>query len=425
MNPRITRPLLPSALLLGALLGALAFAGPLDPPAGPVGPTFKTLDEVEPRIAISQTTTPGDADSLYKITQPGSYYLQGDIEGVPGKHGIEIATSNVTLDLNGFSLIGAPGSLDGVGVQGMRDNLIVRNGTIRGWGSDGVNLTATGAVGVAGVIENVVAVDNFHIGIRANAYSVVRGCVAHGNGQDGIFAQGVAIIADCTVDANGRDGINAGASGVLTRGVASGNTRDGVVAANGALIESVNARNNTGDGFSLTTTAIVSGCTAGENQDTGIRTGEICQIIGTLAERNGTRGIDAFFACIIADCTLASNTGDGANVDNDTVVMRTHAWSNGLASGSGAGIVARGQGARIQFNVVTDNDRGIETTDTGNLIVGNIASGNASNWNLIAGTLYGPVSNIAALASPAVLGSGGAPSALGSSPANPLTNFSY
>lgn len=425
MHERHTRPLLLAALLLGALLAALALAGPLDPLPGPVASTFKPLAEVEPRTAISATNTPGDADSLFRITQPGSYYLQGNIQGVLSKHGIEIAVSNVTLDLNGFALVGVAGSLDGVGVQGQRDNLVVRNGTVSGWGSDGVNLTAPGAVGVAGVIENVIAIGNTHIGIRANAYCVVRGCVARGNGQDGIFVQGPAVIADCIADANGRDGINAGPSGVLTRSVASANSRDGVVAANGALIEGVTANNNTGDGLSLTTTAIVSGCSAGENQGAGVRTEQICQVVRTAVDRNGARGIDALFACIITDCTLSSNTTDGAAVQNDTVVMRTNAWGNGAGAGSGAGILALGEGARIQFNSVTDNDRGIETTDTGNLILGNIASGNASNWNFIAGTLYGPVSNITALASPSVVGSGGAPSALGSSPANPLTNFSY
>lgn len=40
------------------LLGSAAMltAGPLDPPAGPVAPTYKTLQEVEPRIALSQTS---------------------------------------------------------------------------------------------------------------------------------------------------------------------------------------------------------------------------------------------------------------------------------------------------------------------------------------------------------------------------------
>src|SRR4051812_18571328 len=48
-------------------------AGPLSPPVGPVVATMKTLSEVEPRIALSSTNTPGDGDSLFRITGPGSY----------------------------------------------------------------------------------------------------------------------------------------------------------------------------------------------------------------------------------------------------------------------------------------------------------------------------------------------------------------
>ncbi|HVZ93498.1 MAG TPA: hypothetical protein VG797_03210 [Phycisphaerales bacterium] len=71
------------------------FAGPLTPPAGPVAPTTGP----EPRVAINAANTPGDADatpSMFKITQPGSYYLTGNITGTSGKAGIEVASSDVT-----------------------------------------------------------------------------------------------------------------------------------------------------------------------------------------------------------------------------------------------------------------------------------------------------------------------------------------
>ena len=63
---------------------------------------MKTLDQVEPRIPINATNTPGDADSVYVITKPRLYYLTGNLQGVRTKHGIKISVGGVTLDIMGF-----------------------------------------------------------------------------------------------------------------------------------------------------------------------------------------------------------------------------------------------------------------------------------------------------------------------------------
>jgi hypothetical protein len=124
----------------GAVLAASAgmlVAGPLTPPAGPVASTYKTLTEVEPRIAVGPATTPGDTANVYRITQPGSYYLAGNLAVSTGKVGIRIESDGVTLDLNGFSIAGVAGSTVGVAC-GAHDRIEVRNGMIRG--IDGVGL---------------------------------------------------------------------------------------------------------------------------------------------------------------------------------------------------------------------------------------------------------------------------------------------
>src|SRR5689334_9534591 len=115
------------AIAIFALAGGLAvFAGPLNPPAGPVSPTYKTLAEVQPRTPVQ--SLPGSPTAQFLIAAPGSYYLTAPITGVPGRSAIEIAASDVTLDLSGFALAGVPGALDGVRITGSPANITIRHG---------------------------------------------------------------------------------------------------------------------------------------------------------------------------------------------------------------------------------------------------------------------------------------------------------
>ena len=99
---------------------------------------MKSLAQIEPRTIVNSANTPGDGTSLFIISQPGSYYLTTNLVGVSGKNGINIAANCVTLDLNGFALLGGPGSSSAIYILGAQTNITVRNGTISGWGSSGV-----------------------------------------------------------------------------------------------------------------------------------------------------------------------------------------------------------------------------------------------------------------------------------------------
>ena len=100
-----------------AKISSLVAQGPLTPP-GPPAPTMKTLDQVEARTPIDAANAPGDASSLFRITAPGSYYLTGNITGQADKNGIFIGANNVTIDLNGYTIAGVPGSGDGISANG-------------------------------------------------------------------------------------------------------------------------------------------------------------------------------------------------------------------------------------------------------------------------------------------------------------------
>ena len=126
-----------SLAVVAASAFGVARAGDIAPPGAP-GPTMKTLDEVEARIPVGPLTTPGDVVSVYQITEPGSYYLTGDVIGQAGKAGIEIASADVVLDLNGYTVRGVAGATIGINVPGFVGGGAIRNGTVADWPGSGV-----------------------------------------------------------------------------------------------------------------------------------------------------------------------------------------------------------------------------------------------------------------------------------------------
>src|SRR5262245_832215 len=96
-------------LLLTEITTDLFAQGNLTPP-GPPGPTFKTLGQIETGLERRRPIS-----SLpYLISEPGSYYMTTNLTGVTTNNGIIISNSNVSLDLNGFTLSGVTGSYVGI-----------------------------------------------------------------------------------------------------------------------------------------------------------------------------------------------------------------------------------------------------------------------------------------------------------------------
>ncbi len=182
-----------SALTLATTAGLL-IAGPLNPPAGPVAPTYKTLGEIEPRTAINAANTPGDATSLFIISQPGSYYQTGNVTGVSGKCGVSVRASNVSIDLNGFALSGVPGATSGVACPAAQTQVEVRNGAARNWPDSGVHTNLVRG----GRLHGLRLAGNF-IGARAGVACEVSDCSATDNTHAFVGGQNTLFRA-CTVD---------------------------------------------------------------------------------------------------------------------------------------------------------------------------------------------------------------------------------
>jgi len=339
----LTCTALASLSILGA---AVLIAGPIDPPSGAVGPTYKTLAEVEPRIAISPANTPGDLDSLFKITQPGSYYLTANITGVPSRHGIEIASRGVTLDLNGFHLTGIAGMgvFDGVTVTVTNvSDIVVLNGSVRDWGGDGVDLAATGASNCR--VERVNSSANAGVGIALSGPSRMSECAAWDNGSDGLVVGSNSTVIDCTSLSNGGAGIVAGI---------------------GSVVSLCAVKFNVGDGIDADPACTITACAAHSNFSNGFALGS---------------------SCLVADCTSNGNALDGILISSGSVVRGNNCVGNGF-NDDAAGIHATGSRNRIEANACTSNDRGIDVDGPSNVIIRNTCSANTqNNWDVVAGNV--------------------------------------
>ena len=156
-------------------------AGALNPSTPPSADgTMKTLDEVEPRIPIRQ------ADIPLTISTSGSYYLAENVTAATGR-GITVDADNVTIDLCGFTLAGPDTpAVYGIYMNG-RDNVEIRNGTIRDFyngiyemSSDGKNHR----------IINVRVLSNVGNGIRIlGRKCLVKDCLVADNGASSAVAE--------------------------------------------------------------------------------------------------------------------------------------------------------------------------------------------------------------------------------------------
>jgi len=325
-----------SCVMAGLLGGAgiIAVAGPLSPPAGVVASTHKTLTDVEPRTAVSAASTPGDADSAFRISQPGSYYLIGNVMGTAGRHGIEIDASGVTLDLNGFAVIGVAGSFSGVrATAGAAADVRVMNGTVAGWGGNGVDLTVTRGASVLEVTARACAGDGIGVGLNAS----LRGCVARGAGGDGISSSTGGSIVGCVASECGDDGIVVGPGSAASGCSSSQNGGDGITAGAGSTLSECAAYFNAGTGIRSSGRSVVTACVASSNTVTGI------SVLTSLVSR----------------CVANNNGLDGIASGSHGTLLDNQCAGNGPSTTTGVGIRITGQGCRVEGNTLQANDTGI------------------------------------------------------------------
>lgn len=159
--------------------------------------------------------------------------------------------SSITLDLNGFSIIGpgagrlgpsAPGSGNGVEASTSAIYISIINGTVRGMGNNGLELYEQARVERVGLFNN-----GMH-GVRAFAQSIVSRVIAESNGSDGIHQRGATVLHS-VASGNGRHGIFANPSGIMKGNFAAGNLGDGINALGSCLVQGNVLESNQGWGL--------------------------------------------------------------------------------------------------------------------------------------------------------------------------------
>jgi parallel beta-helix repeat protein len=341
------------------LTAGAASAGDLTPPPGAPTSTFKTLQQVEPRTPIQSVA--GSGLVMHNITQPGSYYLTGNLVVGAGGVGIQVSADNVTIDLNGFTISGVGASM-GINVPATRRYLTVKNGVVRDFG--GVCIDASNVV--CGHFEGLAVRDSGgNNGIEVGSLAVVRAVRAESNNVAGIVGSSACTFTDCIAFDNGGDGLSAGSYATVTSCTSLSNGGDGITSAQRSTVTNCSSNDNFLDGFEMSFGGVIKNCTAAFNQQ-GIR-------------------VDAGGAVLILENECSNNSDSGI-------------------------LVSSGSANRIERNHVGFNDNGLAIITADNFIVANTARGNATNFAVAAGNESGAV-----VTSPG----------LGFSNSNPWANFAY
>jgi hypothetical protein len=275
--------------------------------------------------AAAGHVTPHDTPGFpVTISTPGSYRLSGNLTVArPNTTAIEITSDNVTLDLNGFSILGptvcTPGanksvscspSGSGIGVNApTEENITVSNGVVSGMGLGGINLG-----GANSRAERIQAYSNGSYGINA---TIASNNTAANNGTVGITS---TIASNNTSANNGGDGIDS--PGTVNNCVSNNNGGIGISA---VTANNSSSTNNETSGI-LANTAI--GNTATGNVGYGIEAGTANN---NFSSNNGGNGIVANTA-----------VGNTANANGGYGLVSSGGYANNVFNGNTTGQVSGG-----------------------------------------------------------------------------------
>lgn len=261
---------------------------------GPPTATMLTLSQVEPRTPVDAVHTLGNLSAAFVITNSGSYYLTTNIVVNSAISAIDIVANNVTLDLNGFSVLGASVGVYGVNIQIGYTNVSVCNGLVSGWTQYGIS-----CAGAHVDLDQLNASGNTLGGVilfGSGGGCFVRNSIFSGNTGYGVYSSVNDVTCEHLMVCSNNPGI-------LFSGVASGVVKDCAVYDNlmagiecysstNISLQDVTTSHNNGYGIYLPTSQniTISDCQInGNGMNAGIYlASSSCFILGSSCSGNGT-----------------------------------------------------------------------------------------------------------------------------------------
>ena len=297
--------------------------GALTPPGAPA-PTMKSLSQIEPRTAITNTAT------AVTITNPGSYYLTGNLT-ISSGDAITIATNGVTLDLGGFTIASTAASAAGYAIylnSGLSD-LTILNGHIRG----GVTNNGSGVYGGSGFGYGIYAPGTAPVNTRVSGVSV-SGCL-----YSGIFLGNgdATVVESCTVR-------TVGVYGIVASTIKSSVAVDcGNYAMIGDQVSDCRGQ-STGSGYGLYASATALNCYGTSSSGYGLYATTAQNCYGTSSSGTGLNALTAqnCYGTSISSFGLIATTAQNCygTSSSGTGLYATTAQNCHGVSGSGTGLYA-------------------------------------------------------------------------------------
>ncbi len=411
MNFRLRSAAALAAVSVVVTTPVLLGQGSLTPPAGLPGPIYKTLDEVEPRLPLTQLNAPTSGSSVFRITTAGSYYLTADLVLTTGQTGVEVAvTSPVTIDLNGYTIRGAFASVNHVGIEG-DGRIRVHNGAFDNVDNalqlgdfasvEQVHFDGTVnaiSVGLVSQVKDCQIVNNSGVALRAKRASQITGCfvqnslggirndadadigivVADTNvrevNQFGIQLTGDSTVRDCWVEGTLGTGVSVGRGSVVRGVTALNHAQNGILAGPDSSVIDSKARDNA-TGIRAEPGGTIRGCDASDNNSTGIFTiGDALVAESTM--RGNTFGILATGTgeVQVVKCVAEGNSREGITLPGGAVITDSQANGNGEA-----GISLSADDCRVERCVANENGESGIIGPNGVTVVDSEASNNGTD----------------------------------------------